>query len=120
MDTETVQSLLEHYDTLLNLYGKMEENSQAVYEIMKSGSRVTEIADILRESARVAESIKQESETIVKLKERLAEKRPLTDRERRLVRQSEESLSQAVDRVIACEDRTRGIMTKQGVKISRR
>ena len=120
MEKNITQTLLERYANLQKLYEKLEAVSQEIYRTLESGSRVGELTPRLRENAEVAESISRESEAIVSLKKTLLEQNLLTERDRALLRESEQHLSQTVNRVIDEENKSRDIIVKQGVKISRK
>lgn len=120
MEDVSSQALLKRYAELLKLYEKLEEISQEVFHVLEAGSHVGELTLRLRENAVVANQISEESQAIVSIKKTLAEKKLLTERDKSLVRESEEHLTRAVNRVVEQENKSRELMKKQGVKISRK
>ena len=112
--------LFEHYAELLELYKKMETVSCEVFHALASGSRIGQFFTHLRENMAVANRISEESQTIVSIKKSLIEKDQLTDEDRVRVREAEQLLARAVDRVVNQETKNHELMVKQGVKISRK
>ena len=120
MDPVDSQVLLKRYNVLLGLYERLEEISQDVYRLIQSGSSVSTLTPKLQENAELANIISEESQTIVTMKKTLLEKDRMTEREKALVRESEQQLAEAVNRVVEQESRSRELISKQGVKIPRR
>ena len=120
MESMSSQTLLEHYTVLVGLYEKLEEISQEVFHALQSGSRVGELAIRLKENAVVAERISEESHAIADMKKALADRNLFSEKDRLRVRESEERLAQVVNRVVEQETKSRDLMMKQGVKISRK
>ena len=108
--------LLRRYRVLLELYGRLEELSEDVFEALGDTVRLENIQVKLKEKMAVVEEIGRESREIAVLKEdmRFSEK----DKDR--IRDVEQSLTSIVTRVIEREDRSRDILQRQGFKVSRR
>ena len=120
MEEKGAQALLKHYEVLLELYVKMEGVSQKVSRSLESGSRIGEIIPLLKENAAITDQIREESETISSMKKSLADHNVLTERDRTLIREAEQNLTQTVNRVIEQETKSSDIAKTQGVKISRK
>ena len=120
MPETRVVDLLEHYERLLGFYERLESVSGSVFEGLESGTRAYEIAGRLKESAQLAENIAEESRAIAEMKESLLCGNVLGERERGLVRRMEERLAETVKRVVERESESRELISKRGVKISRR
>ncbi|MFC1528640.1 hypothetical protein ACFL5B_01895 [Candidatus Latescibacterota bacterium] len=120
MEDASVQVLLKHYDILLELYTKMEGLSQKVSRSFESGSRIGEIMPLLKENAAIADHIRKESETISSMKKSFSDGNLLTEKDRSLIREAEQNLTLAVNRVIEQETKSSDIAKGQGVKISRK
>jgi len=120
MDEMSVRSLLDHYNVLLELYERLGVVSERIFQALGTGTQVGDISAHLRENAETAERIRVESEAIVAMKRELAETSALTDRERRLVHNAEKRLSQIVENVMTCESNGRAVLSKQGIRVTRR
>ena len=120
MPETRVAELIEHYENLLELYERLESVSGSVFEGLESGTRADEIAGRLKESAELAENIAKESRVIAESKESLLGGNVLSERERALVRRFEERLAETVKRVVERESESRDLISRRGVKISRR
>ena len=120
MEEASTQMLLKHYEILLELYNRMEGVSQKVSRSLESGSRIWEIIPLLKENAAIADHIREESETISSMKKSLSESNRLAERDRTLVREAEQNLTHAVNRVVEQNTKSSDIAKSQGVKISRR
>ena len=112
--------LLKHYGELLELHNKMEAVSAEVFNALESGSRIGQFSTHLKENMAVANRISEESQTIVSIKKSLVEMNQLSDDDRVRVKEAEQLLAQAVDRVVDQETKNHELMMKQGVKISRK
>ena len=118
-ETRAVE-LLEHYESLLGFYDRLESVSESVFDGLESGTRADEIASRLKESAQLAENIAEESRTIAEMKKTLLYGNVLGEHERTLVRRMEERLADTVKRVVDRENESRDLISRRGVKISRR
>ena len=120
MDEMSVRSLLDHYNVLLELYERLGVVSERIFQALGTGAQIGDISSHLKENAETAELIRIESEAIVGMKRELAETSTLTDRERRLVHNAEKRLSQIVENVMTCESNNRAVLSKQGIRVTRR
>jgi len=108
--------LVGHYQNLLELYKCLEVLSGDVFEALGDKSKLGNIQEKLREKMSIVEDIQRESQEIAALKTKLR----LSEKEKVEVRKAEELLTVVVSRVIEQEDRSRELLLKQGVKITRR
>jgi len=108
--------LVGHYQNLLELYKRLEVLSGDVFEALGDKSMLGNIQEKLRQKMRIVEDIQKESQKIAALKMKLR----LSESERMKVRKAEETLTAVVSRVIEQEDKSRELLKKQGVKISKR
>ena len=120
MENANLQILLKHYNLLLELHEKLEVVSHEVFLILQSGSSAGELAPKLKESAAVTDRIIKESRHIASMKKDLAGKNLFTASDRALVKEAEQKLTQAVNRVVEQENGYRDIIMKHGIKISRK
>jgi len=120
MERASLQDLLRRYETLLELYTRLGDISGEICRLLEAGSDTTALVPMLRESAGLADRIHGESMTLASMKEALVGRDLLSETERILVRKSERSLAETVSRVMEHENRSREIILKRGVKISRR
>jgi len=120
MERASLQDLLDGYRTLLELYTRLEGISGEICRLLEAGSDMAGLVPMLRESAGLADRIHVESRTLASMKETLVGRNLLSETERMLVRKSERSLAETVTRVMDHENRSREIILKRGVKISRR
>jgi predicted RNA methylase len=120
MEDISVRVLLEHYERMLSLYEMLESVSRDVFADIESGRQAAAIAARLKASAEIAEQIGCESRIIVSLKETLAARGLIDERDRGLVRKSEERLAFTLNRVVEQENKSRELIASRGVKISRR
>jgi hypothetical protein len=110
-----VRALLTHYEKLLELHGRLEPISKELTEAMGDLTKFETIQTKLKEKMSIVESIRKESHEISVKKEMLT----LSEPEKAEIRKAEEKLTIIVKRIIDQEDFSRGVLQKQGVKISR-
>ncbi len=120
MGQVSVAELLERYDRLKGLYERLETISSDVFALIQAGSASDKLTPCLKENAEVAESISRESHEIASMKAAMAEDSSISEIERSMLRNSEKSLSAVVGRVVETENKSRDLIMKQGMKISRR
>lgn len=109
--------LLDNYGTLLDLYTRLEVISDEVLNAMSDAAQLGSLQGKLKEKLSVVEAIQETSHVIAGLKKSVSE---LSGNDREKVKHAEDELTAAVDRVVAQEDRSKELFSKQGVKISRR
>ncbi len=109
--------LLDNYDTLLDLYKRLEALSDEVLNALSDSSRFGSIQGALKKKLTVVDAIQKTSHKIAELKKDVSN---LSGTDREKVKHAEEKLTEAVHRVVEQEDRGRDMFGKQGVKISRR
>ncbi len=115
-----VEKLLREYAVLLEFYSELEAVSAVVFEALASGSPARTIRGKLDVKMQVAEKIVRESRLIAGMKKTLLEEGGCNEYDRKRVRQSEEHLTLAVNRIIEQENRSRDLVMRQGMKIERR
>jgi len=114
------ETLLEHYESLLGLYQELEAASCEVFRALESLQSAEYLTAKLKIKMEIVERISTKSKTITAMKKNLAGGNQLSDASRTCVRQAEHVLEETVERLIEQDEKTREIMLKQGVKISRR
>ena len=114
------ETLLEHYESLLELYQNLEAASCEVFRALESLQSAECLTAKLKIKMAIVERIGTKSKTIAAMKKSLAERNQLSDKSRTCVRQAEHVLEETVGRLIEQDEKTHEIMLKQGVKISRR
>ena len=117
---DTTEELLNHYQTLLELYSELESVSLEICRSLEDGSPLIGIVDTLAEKKKIVEQIEQKSQTIAALKKAMLENDLISDDERMQVRDAEGSLTEMVTRVVEQGQKTFDLMSKQGVNVSRR
>lgn len=120
MDGTGAQELIARYGTLISLYSELETVSNELNASLENGAQVHSLTDHLKRNMAVAERIREESGAIKGLKEKLTRTSALTGEDRERIRQAEEELTALVNRVVEQDNRIRDLMSRQGVKISRR
>ena len=108
--------LIEHYRTTVELYQRLESLSSEIFDALAGRSSLDNMKEWLREKLSIVERIQAEAGHISDLKTKLQ----LTEPERTEVLKAEEQLTSVVGRVVEQEDRSRDLLMKQGVKISRK
>lgn len=111
-DTE---KLVAHYTNLLELYNRLEKISDEIFAAITDSSLLGTVPANLKEKLALVAAIQEESGKIAALKRKIR----LSERERIEIRKTEEKLTAVVNKVIGQEDRSRELLQKQGVKISR-
>ena len=108
--------LIEHYRTTVELYQRLETLSSEILDALAGRATFENMKEWLREKLSIVERIQDESRHISDLKMKLQ----LTEPERTEVLKAEEQLTSVFGRVVEQEDRSRDLLMKQGVKISRK
>jgi len=120
MDQVSVHQLLESYERLRALYERLAVITGEVFSLIQAGSGTAELSPKLKENAEVAESISKESHEIAAMKQAIADGSAISAIERGMLKNSEQSLSDVVGRVMDMENKSRELIMKQGMKINRR
>ncbi|MHB9029501.1 MAG: hypothetical protein ACYC9O_12095 [Candidatus Latescibacterota bacterium] len=108
------------YTVLLELYEDMENISETVYRAVEEAAPPQIITERIREKMAVADKIVRESRDIAALKKTLAENGGVSREDRELVKELEERLTRAVNRMVEQENRGREIIMRRGVRVARR
>ena len=120
MTTDGAQELIERYGKLIALYHELETVSKAINDSLENGAQVHSLTDHLKRNMVVAEQIREESHAINAIKHDLSSSIGFNDIERERIRSAEDKITALVNSVVAQGNRSRDLMTRQGVKISRR
>lgn len=115
-----VEELLRKYSVLLELYSELEAISVVIFKALESGSPARIVRGNLDVKMQIAEKIVRESRLIAGMKKALFGEGACGESDRRRVRQCEERLTLAVNRVVEQENRGRDLVMRQGMKIERR
>jgi hypothetical protein len=115
-----VEELLRKYVVLLELYSELETVSAGIFKLLESGSPVRILRGHLDVKMQVAEKIVRESRLIAGMKKTLCAEGACGEYDRRRVRQCEERLTLAVNRIVDQENRSRDLVMRQGMRIERR
>jgi len=113
------EEILRRYDTLLDLYGKLEIVSGEIFRILETGSSFRTVAESLNEKKILVEGIEQESQAIASMKKNAAVSHFLSDEDRVRVKAAEEKLARVVNSVIDLSTKIYELMVKQGVNVTR-
>lgn len=113
------EEILRRYDTLLDLYGKLEIVSVEICRILETGSSIRTVTEGLNEKKVLVERIEQESQAIASMKKNAAVTHFLSDEDRARVKAAEEKLARVVNRVIDLSTKMYELMLKQGVNVTR-
>lgn len=108
------------YAVLLDLYADMETLSERIYRSMETAAPPQVITGQVREKMAVAQRILLESQGIVSLKKTLGNNGGINGEDRELIKELEERLTHAVNRMVIQEDRVRDLTLRRGVKVARR
>lgn len=114
--TKKAEQLADHYATILTLYRELEQLSRRVFEAFEGDIQVDALREVLRSKIEVVERIKAESQAIAALKDELT----LSASERETLRHAESKLTELVKQVVEQEDKSRILLEKQGIRITRR
>ena len=114
--TDYARMLIRHYNNLIELYKRFEILSSDILDALGDSSRLGIIQEKLREKMTIVEDIQKESQKIANLKVKIK----FSEKEKTEVRKVEDMLTAVVNRVVEQEDRSRDILLKQGLKISRK
>jgi hypothetical protein len=115
-----VEELLRKYAVLLELYSELESVSAVIFRALESGATARVIREQLEGKMQVAEKIVRESRLIAGLKKMVFEEGSCSEDDRIRVRQCEEHLTLAVNRIVEQENRGRDLVMRQGMRIERR
>jgi hypothetical protein len=114
------EELIRRYTILLELYAEMELVSHILIKAIEQSSSPVIINEKLAEKMVLADRIMKESQIIAAMKEILSERGSFTEDDRLKVRKSEQILSVSVGRIIEQENKSRDLVLRQGIKVSRR
>ncbi len=113
------EEILRRYDTLLDLYGKLEIVSVEICRILETGSSFRTVTEGLNKKKVLVELIEQESQAIASMKKNAAVTHFLSDEDRARVKAAEEKLARVVNSVIDLSTKMYELMLKQGVNVTR-
>lgn len=113
------EEILRRYNTLLDLYGKLEIVSVEICRILETGSSIRTVTEGLNEKNVLVERIEQESQAIASMKKNAAVTHFLSDEDRAHVKAAEEKLAKVVNSVIDLSTKMYELMLKQGVNVTR-
>ena len=114
------EELLRRYALLLELYSELESISGTVFSAIENGSSPLHFRESLAMKMDVVDRIVHDSRVIAEMKRTLLEEGVLDRHDRVRVRRCEAKLTRAVDRVVEQENRSRDLIMRRGMKITRR
>ena len=116
----SLEELLRKYSVLLEFYSELESVSAVIITALEDGSPARIIRGHLEAKMQVADKIVRVSRFIAVTKKALFEGGSRGENDRRKVRQCEERLTLAVNRIVEMENHCRDLVMRQGMKIERR